>query len=80
VITPVADRRAIHCVFAIPTADNLTVPLAVLRAQGAFLAGLPLCTHWARQLFPRELIQAKAKEAEQLLRLLQTEPASRAGG
>ena len=25
-ITPVADRRAIHCVFAIPTADNLTVP------------------------------------------------------
>ena len=27
VITPVADRRAIHCVFAIPTADNLTVPI-----------------------------------------------------
>jgi hypothetical protein len=34
---------------------------------------------WARQLFPQELIQAKIEEVEQLLRLLQTPPASAAG-
>ena len=54
-------------------------PLDVLRAQGAFLAALPFYTRWARQLFPRELIQAKAKEAEQLVRLLETEPVSAIG-
>ena len=54
-------------------------PLDVLRAQGAFLAGLPFHTRWARQLFPRELIQAKAEEAEQLLRLLETAPTSAIG-
>jgi hypothetical protein len=51
-------------------------PLDVLKGQGSFLTGLPFYTCWARQLFPKELIEAKIDEAEQLLRLLQTEPAS----
>ena len=54
-------------------------PLDVLRSQASFLAGLSFNTRWARQLFPRELIHAKTEEAERLLRLLQTEPAT-AGG
>ncbi len=54
-------------------------PLDVLRSQASFLAGLSFNTGWARQLFPQELIDAKTEEAEQLLRLLQTEPAT-AGG
>lgn len=51
-------------------------PLEVLRGQASFLAGLSFHTCWARQLFPQELIRAKTEEAEALLRLLQTEPAS----
>jgi hypothetical protein len=54
-------------------------PLEVLKGQRAFLAGLSLSTCWAQQLFPQELIQAKIEEAEQLLRLLHTEPGSAAG-
>jgi hypothetical protein len=50
-----------------------------LKSQAAFLAGLSFSTRWACQLFPQELLQAKAEEAEQLLRLLQTEQASPAG-
>jgi hypothetical protein len=51
-------------------------PLDVLKGQASFLAGLSFQTHWARQLFPQACIHAKTEEAEQLLRLLQTEPAS----
>jgi hypothetical protein len=51
-------------------------PFEVLRAQVSFLATLRFNTRWARQLFPPELVQAKIEEAEQLLRLLQSEPSS----
>jgi hypothetical protein len=54
-------------------------PLEVLKGQAAFLTGLSFHTCWARELFPRAGIQAKAEEAEQLLRLLQTEPDRTAG-
>jgi len=54
-------------------------PLDVLKGQASFLAGLSFCTRWAQQLFPAERIQAKVEEAEQLLRLLQTEPVSAIG-
>jgi hypothetical protein len=54
-------------------------PIEVLRAQASFLAGLSFDTRWARQLFPQELIQAKIEKFEQLLRLLETAPASAAG-
>ena len=54
-------------------------PVEVLREQASFLAGLSFHTCWARQLFSQELIEAKIEEAEQLLRLLQTEPAGAAG-
>ena len=47
--------------------------------QVAFLADLSFHTRWARRLFPPELIQAKAEEAEQLLRLLLPEPDSATG-
>ena len=33
-------------------------------------------TEWPRQLFPPEFVQAKIKEAKQLLRLLQSDPSS----
>ena len=51
-------------------------PLDVLRAQVPFLTALQFNTGWARQLFPPEFVQAKIKEAKQLLRLLQSEPSS----
>ena len=51
-------------------------PLDVLRAQVSFLTALEFNTGWARQLFPPEFVQAKIKEAKQLLRLLQSEPSS----
>ena len=54
-------------------------PLDVLKGQASFLAGLSFCTRWSQQLFPAERIQAKVEEAEQLLRLLQTEPVSAIG-
>jgi Quinolinate synthetase A protein/HD domain len=54
-------------------------PLEVLKGQASFLAGLSFHTPWARQLFPDEIIQAKTEEVEQLLRLLQTEPATTGG-
>jgi hypothetical protein len=54
-------------------------PLDVLKAQASFLAGLSFHTCWARELFPQKCIRAKAEEAGQLLRLLQTEPARTAG-
>jgi len=53
-------------------------PLEVLKGQRSFLAGLSFSTCWAQQLFPRELIQAKIGEVEQLLRLLETAPAGAA--
>ena len=53
-------------------------PLEVLKGQLSFLAGLSFSTCWAQQLFPQELIQAKIEEVEQLLRLLETAPASAA--
>jgi len=51
-------------------------PLDVLRAQVPFLTALQFNTGWARQLFPPEFVQAKIKEAGQLLRLLRSEPSS----
>jgi 3'5'-cyclic nucleotide phosphodiesterase len=51
-------------------------PLDVLSAQVSFLTALQFNTGWARQLFPPEFVQAKIKEAKQLLRLLQSEPSS----
>jgi hypothetical protein len=60
-------------------AESGVHPIEVLRAQASFLAGLSFHTRWARQLFPQELIQAKIEEVEQLLRLLETAPASAAG-
>ena len=53
-------------------------PLEVLKGQGSFLASLSFSTCWAQRLFPRELIRAKIEEVEQLLRLLDTAPASAA--
>jgi HD domain len=55
-------------------------PLDVLKSQASFLSALSFHTGWARELFPQKLIRAKAKETDQLLRLLQTEPASAGGG
>ena len=49
----------------------------MLRAQVSFLTALEFNTGRARQLFPPEFVQAKIKEAKQLLRLLQSEPSSR---
>ena len=51
-------------------------PLEALRRQVPFLAGLRFSTEWAGELFPLEFVQAKIEEAEQLLRLLESEPAS----
>jgi hypothetical protein len=51
-------------------------PHDMLKAQPAFLAALRFNTQWARELFPRELIDTKIAEAEALLRLLRQEPAS----
>jgi hypothetical protein len=53
-------------------------PLEVLRAQRNFLGTLSFNTEWARRLFPRELVEAKIEEAEELLRLLEAEPATAA--
>jgi 3'5'-cyclic nucleotide phosphodiesterase len=55
-------------------------PLDVLKRQASFLAGFSFHTRWAQQLFPQERIREKIEEAEQLLRLLQIEPTSPAGG
>ena len=52
-------------------------PLDVLKSQGSFLASFSFNTRWARHMFPRELVQAKIDEVEQLLRLLETAPAQR---
>lgn len=49
-------------------------PIEVLRAQASFLDTLSFNTQWARQLFPQELVRAKIREAENLVRLLETEP------
>src|SRR5260370_41326717 len=43
-------------------------PLEVLRKQASFLAALPFNTHWARELFPQQLIDAKIDEAARLPR------------
>ena len=48
-------------------------PLAMLKAQSSFLTGLRFNTSWAQKLFPRELIDAKIREAAQLLRLLEAD-------
>jgi 3'5'-cyclic nucleotide phosphodiesterase len=53
-------------------------PLEAIRRQVPFLAGLRFSTEWAGELFPPEFVQAKIEEAEQLLRLLESEPASAA--
>jgi len=53
-------------------------PLEVLKGQGSFLSSLSFSTCLAQRLFPRELIRAKIEEVEQLLRLLDTAPASAA--
>jgi len=58
--------------------EREVLPIEVLREQTLFLAALSFHTCWARQLFPRETIQAKIEEAEELLRLVQTEPANTA--
>jgi hypothetical protein len=50
-------------------------PIEVLRAQAPFLDTLSFRTRWARQMFPQELIKAKIREAEKLVRLLETDPA-----
>lgn len=54
-------------------------PLEVLRTQKTFLGTLAFNTEWARQLFPRELVESKIQEAQDLLRLLEAEPATAAG-
>jgi hypothetical protein len=53
-------------------------PLEALRRQVPFLAGLRFSTEWAGELFLPEFVQAKIEEAEQLLWLLESEPASAA--
>jgi hypothetical protein len=52
-------------------------PIEVLRAQAPFLDTLSFHTRWARQMFPQELIKAKIGEAEKLVRLLKTDPATK---
>jgi hypothetical protein len=37
---------------------------------------LAFLTRWARQMFPQELIKRKIGEAEKLVRLLETDPAT----
>jgi HD domain len=56
-----------------------TAPLEVLRLQPSFLEALPFNTPWARELFPREIVEAKIKEAKQLLLLLEPEPQMQTG-
>ena len=51
-------------------------PLEALRKQVPFLASLRFSTDWAAELFPPEFVQAKIEEAERLLQLLESEPAS----
>jgi hypothetical protein len=51
-------------------------PIEVLREQPSFLGALAFRTKWARQLFPRELVEAKIGEAEALARLLEAKPAT----
>jgi hypothetical protein len=51
-------------------------PIEILRAQAAFLDALAFLTRWARQMFPQELIKRKIGEAEKLVRLLETDPAT----
>lgn len=45
-------------------------PLELLEMQGPFLSRLEFSTEWARSIFPREYIDEKIKEANELLSLL----------
>ena len=49
-------------------------PLEVLRAQGGFHKSIKFTTEWAQVAFPPEAIEAKVKEAEDLLELLEDAP------
>ena len=46
-------------------------PLEVLRMQGVFHRNLKFSTAWGNALFPREVIEAKIKESEELLGMLE---------
>jgi hypothetical protein len=48
-------------------------PLGVLKMQPSFFDRLRFNTSWARELFSRELVEAKIAEAEALIRLLEYE-------
>jgi len=45
-------------------------PIEILKMQKAFLGNLAPATEWGRQMFPREAINAKIAEAEELLAML----------
>ena len=45
-------------------------PLQVLQAQEEFLSKLSFHTDWARQMFPKALIDEKIKEARDWLEIL----------
>jgi len=53
-------------------------PIAVLKSQVPFLSNLRFNTEWARRLFPPQLLAAKIREAQELLRLLETAPVTAA--
>lgn len=46
-------------------------PIEVLRIQEPFLTGLRFLTDWARQMFPDLVVEAKIKEARELLALFE---------
>ncbi|MBV8807817.1 MAG: hypothetical protein JO033_04010 [Acidobacteriaceae bacterium] len=49
-------------------------PLEVLEMQEPFLSNLRLATEWARTMFPKEHIEEKINEANELLSLLRKRP------
>ncbi len=47
-------------------------PIEVLKMQGGFLKNLKFHTKWGQQMFPQRVIDAKVKEAEELLQILES--------
>lgn len=45
-------------------------PIDILKAQPAFLQNVQFCTPWGQKMFPREEVEAKVREANELIELL----------
>lgn len=50
-------------------------PLEVVRGQGPFHAGLTFHTEWGQQKFPREAVESKIEEANELFEIITAESA-----